>query len=51
MIYKLGYITIQGQKMQVEDKDFIYSVDEIAEQRIMSVTIKSKGILEQGSVE
>lgn len=46
LIYKLGYIPVEGQKAEIEDTNYIYRIEEIQDQRIISVRIESKNILD-----
>ncbi len=51
LIYKLGYIPVEGQEVEIEEGSFTYTIEEIQEQRIISVRVESKNILEKGSEE
>ena len=51
LIYKLGYIPIEGQKVEIEEDGYIYKIEEIQDQRIISVRVESNNILDKGSVE
>ncbi len=50
IIYKLGYIPVKGENPPVEEDGYTFTIDEINDQRIISVIVKSNDKIKEGSV-